>query len=510
MDRRVTPTDIIDEILEKGRVMSRPIYRGQGKAGWKLHSGAVDRLSRTNGDKLLDDENDLRKRVHDYHKDLILRMAVIDGEQMSDLQRLSILQHQGAATGLLDFTENPLVALWFACSEKPGSDGKVFIVDIGHQVAANGRLLKDESLFTTERAVYYEPDRSLGARIVAQQSVFVICNPPQIPDGCLQEVDVPRGAKESVREYLERVGLSKYALFGDVPGLARANTRGTPLPRKDMFPPEHYRDRGNRAYQEELYADALSQYERYAAALPDVAQPQCLIGDTLAVLGRSREAIKAYTRAIERIDRPIDLGRNVIVNWEAVGRFMLHTLYYNRGNAHAAEAHHLEAITDFDSALQHGNELKRNVLFNRGNSKYGQERFLDALGDFEAAWSELDGSDAALAMGNCKVMMGHFPNALRRYLEGVSVGRPEDSATGCRKNAGQIRELLAALGERLPQVKRKGKTVYVEADCGTANFPMVGNRGNAGNTPSGIANARGGSGYGGRPGFAVVLVQRHG
>ena len=491
--------------------MSRPCYRGQGKAEWRLHSGAVHRLWKTYGDELLDDEIELRKRVADYHRDLILRMAVIDGQEMTDLQRLSILQHHGAATGLLDFTENPLVALWFACSEKPGRDGKVFILDIGdHQVAANGRLLEDESLFSTERIVYYEPDRSLGARIVAQQSVFVICNPPQIPDWCLKSVNVPCAAKESVKEYLERTGLSERALFGDVPGLARANTRRTPLPRKDEFAPEHYRDRGNRAYQAERYADALRQYELYAAALPDVAQPQCLIGDTLAALGRSREATKAYTRAIERIARPIDLGRGVIVNWEAVGRFMLHTLHYNRGNAYAAEANHPAAVTDFDSALEYGSQLKRNVLFNRGNSRYGQESFSEALGDFEAVWSEQEGSDAALAMGNCKVMMGDFADGLRRYLDGISVGRPENSAIGCRKNAGQMRELLAALGERQYQVKREGDTVYVEADCGPATFPMAGNRGNAGNTPSGMANARGGKGYGGSPGFAVVLVPRHG
>ena len=155
--------------------MSRPAYRGQLDADWKLLSGAVDRLQKAYGDSVLDDQNRLRKLVSDYHRDLISSMEVVDGERMSDLQRLSVLQHHGAATGLLDFTESALVALWFACEDAPDNDGKVFILDIGdHQVAANGRALSDEDLFGTERVVYYEPDRSLGARIVAQQSVFVI------------------------------------------------------------------------------------------------------------------------------------------------------------------------------------------------------------------------------------------------------------------------------------------------------------------------------------------------
>ena len=54
-------------------------------------------------------------------------MEVMDGATLSDLQRLSVLQHQGAATGLLDFTEYPLVALWFACAERSDKDGKVFV-----------------------------------------------------------------------------------------------------------------------------------------------------------------------------------------------------------------------------------------------------------------------------------------------------------------------------------------------------------------------------------------------
>lgn len=42
---------------------------------------------------------------------------------------LEIAQHFGVPTRLLDFTENPLVALYFACSESPEADASVWIVD---------------------------------------------------------------------------------------------------------------------------------------------------------------------------------------------------------------------------------------------------------------------------------------------------------------------------------------------------------------------------------------------
>ena len=105
MDGQVTPADIVDKVVDEAKCMSRPAYRGQAKAAWKLRSGGVHRLQKAYGDHTLDDENGLRKLVSDYHKDLIGRMEVIDGEQMVDWQRLSILQHHGAATGFLDFTE---------------------------------------------------------------------------------------------------------------------------------------------------------------------------------------------------------------------------------------------------------------------------------------------------------------------------------------------------------------------------------------------------------------------
>ena len=70
-------------------------------------------------------------------------MPVIGGEPLTGVQMLSVLQHRGGATMLPDFTENPLVALWFACEGKPEHDGKVFVVDIGDPLTwTNGRKVE--------------------------------------------------------------------------------------------------------------------------------------------------------------------------------------------------------------------------------------------------------------------------------------------------------------------------------------------------------------------------------
>ena len=499
------PEEVIQSAVKLSESMTRPVYRGQADAGWQLQSCALRRLEDTYGKDLPEDEIELHKLVAQYHKvQLIEPMMVIDGATLSDLQRLSVLQHQGAATGLLDFTEHPLVALWFACAELSDEDGKVFVLDIGdHQVAQNGRSM-DDPFRARQSVVYYEPDRSLGARIIAQQSVFVIGN-PHIPDRYFKSVAVPRQSKEQLRDYLTKLGLSERVLFGDIPGLAAANTAQTKLQPTGPLSPEQYRDRGNRAYQAGRFDEALAAYESYATALPDVAQPNSLKGDALAALGRFEEANLAYTSAIENLDRPIYLGEQVIVNQE-FANMMSRALYYNRGNVRAATGDHQGAVADFDMALQHGFNPKMDVLYNRGNSNFALGKFKEAHEDFEVAWLEQEGSSAALAMGNCKVMMGSFEEALQQYVNGGTFEQ-ESSVAHCRENAEQVQKLLQTLNGNDYQVRREGLTVLIETEGATANFPFGGNRGNKGNIPSGMVTAPGGKGYGGVAGFAVVIVQ---
>ncbi len=504
----MTPEEVVQAVMDKSQTMTRPIYRGQADADWAPESGAVDRLRKAYGEDIPIDQSELRNLVAEYHREqLIMPMQVIDGAILSDLQRLSVLQHQGAATGLLDFTENPLFALWLACTEEPAKDARVFVLDIGDpQIARNGRTLEDPfeaGLFV----VYYEPDRSLGARIVAQQSVFVICN-PLIPAQHLKSVVVPQSSKGPLQDYLTRLGLSQMSLFGDIPGLAAANTRRTPLQRTEPLTAEQHRDRGNRAYQAGRYEDALAAYEAYVVVLPDVAQPHCLKGDALAALGRFEDANLAYTKAIENLDRPMDFGRQVIVDRKVAGSMMSRALYYNRGNVRAASGDHPGAIKDFDTALQHGDGPNRYVLKNRGNSKFALGMFPEAYRDFKAAWLEREGSGAALAMGNCKVMTGKFEDALQRFLNGTAA-EPEGSAANCRANAEQARRIMETLNAHAFRTRREGVILFVEAahvQKTPTHFPFVGNQGNTGNIPSGMVTAHGGKGYAGAKGFAVVIV----
>ncbi len=498
------PEEIIQSVVGLSCPMSRPVYRGQAASRWQPLSGAVRRLQAAYGDAFPTEEHELRTLVDRYHKEhLIMPMEVVDGAQLKDLQRLSVLQHLGAATALLDFTESVLVALWFACAGCPNEDGRVFVLDIGdHHVARNGRLM-DNPFDAGPAVVYYEPDRSLGGRIIAQQSVFLICN-PVIPDASLISAIVPVDSKGPLRDHLTRLGLSEMALFGDVPGLAVANSTRTPLQPTWPLSPGQHRDRGNRAYQAGRYEDALAAYQAYAEALPAVAQPHSLKADALAVLGRFEEADQAYTMALQNLGHPIYVQGHVVSGTEPLAAMMSRALFYNRGNVRAAVGRHNDAVADFDAALLHGYEPSRSVLLNRGNSKFALTKFAEAHEDFEAASSEREGSDASLAMGNCSVMLGRFEDALLSYIHG-STREPDGSAANCRANAEQLRRLTGTLPGNEHRVKHEGWMVCVEAEGMGRVFPLAGNTGNTGNTGSGLVGLPGGEGYEGMDGFAVSI-----
>ena len=96
----MSPEEVIRELTKLSEFMSRPVYRGQADASWQLHSGALRRLQEAYGDDLPEDTNGQLILLGRYHKEqLITPMQVMDGAILSDLQRLSVLQHQGAATG---------------------------------------------------------------------------------------------------------------------------------------------------------------------------------------------------------------------------------------------------------------------------------------------------------------------------------------------------------------------------------------------------------------------------
>ena len=182
-----------------------------------------------------------------------------------DWEALFFMQHYGAPTRLLDWTENPLTGLHFALMSAPSERGSkrkvkdlhsaaVWVLDpVGWNQAALKHLsYADEPLTPDDEALKGYSPRSISvgkttrpvalygahnsARIVAQQGVFTIFGtnrtPMQrlvwngaIPVRALSRVVMPPARIQSMRISLLNQGITESTVFPDLEGLARETKR---------------------------------------------------------------------------------------------------------------------------------------------------------------------------------------------------------------------------------------------------------------------------------------------
>jgi hypothetical protein len=158
---------------------------------------------------------------------------------------LSILQHHGVPTRLLDWTESFSVALFFALADGD-SDGHVwvinpFLLNRDADVAKQGRIpqvgldaLPDyyDSFARWESRTQWPYDKPIfvqipwaSDRVAAQQGFFTI-HPDERPldERCprwVRRVEIPAEAVPGARRFLEIAGITAYSVFPDLQGLAQ-------------------------------------------------------------------------------------------------------------------------------------------------------------------------------------------------------------------------------------------------------------------------------------------------
>jgi FRG domain len=209
-------------VLEKEPVGVEPgwMFRGQTDVLWSPQPkidrlGCVayrqrEQLSRRDHEERLMREFELGARPH------------IRIEPRNPWEWLAVAQHHGLATRMLDWTVNPMVALFFAVEDR-SHQGASGVWCYRHGGRRWMPQILEQNPFDFDSLIEFRPAH-LTPRITAQGGCFTSHHASEAPEaswrGPVRLITIPAQHRAVLRETLRRLGTDRSTLFPDLDGIA--------------------------------------------------------------------------------------------------------------------------------------------------------------------------------------------------------------------------------------------------------------------------------------------------
>lgn len=201
----------LHEVLRPFRGRNGYIFRGQADPSWDLIPKA--------GREGFSDKDDVL-----YFRGWKRRAArFLDATRFSnEWQLLSLAQHHGLPTRLLDWTWCPLVAVFFALFEERNSDAALYVYRFCEVVDDESVEIEDLTSVALLKSTEVTP------RISSQFALFTVHPNPSRPlavddsnSGCeLERIVIDRSGHQDLLLDLDYYGINRATIFADLEGLS--------------------------------------------------------------------------------------------------------------------------------------------------------------------------------------------------------------------------------------------------------------------------------------------------
>ena len=386
------------------------IYRGESKTHEKVCSSLYRIGPSMEGIHF--DVDEFQKSILEEAKAYIGKTDNID--ETDDIGILTELQHFEGRTNLIDFTENYLIALYFACDGSPDEAGRVILLK---------RELDDYQIRRPRRTT---------PRVESQRSVFV-----ESPTGFVEPdivVPIPAELKQPLLDYLRKtLGISVETLYNDLHGFIRRSAHAEYL--KGLASQRKSEDAKTFKKKQKHRENAIKHYTEALKLNPDFAEASYNRGFAYVDKGDFDAAIQDYSKVI-------------------ASNPALTETYNNRGIAYDEKGDFAAAIEDFRKAIDLNAEDTA-AYYNRAQALLHQQEWEKAQADFTTA--KESGFDIVAAFHTAYETVADFeaqrgvkvPEDIRRLIA------PHPKPSG-NKN------LIVTVFDKIFGIKRESKTFHSE------------------------------------------------
>lgn len=199
------------------------IYRGQKDATWNL----LPKIARQNiTSSILEDEieklEEFKRIGRPYIENTLLK---------SSWDIIALAQHYGLTTRLLDWTTNPLVALWFAFAQEDSKIktrsvwllflNKTDIADISKGTPFNQSKTKAFKPSHITNRITAQSGWFTTHKFISKTSKFIKLNTNKSYLDRIVKFEIPNSERGNILKGLEILGINHFSLFPDLDGLSK-------------------------------------------------------------------------------------------------------------------------------------------------------------------------------------------------------------------------------------------------------------------------------------------------